>query len=47
VLAVAAIEHVSVVDIWSATYEAAGEDEEKLSRYLVDGLHPNEAGYYV
>ena len=47
VLAVAAAEHVSVVDIWSAMYEAAGGDEQKLSEYLVDGLHPNEAGYYV
>lgn len=47
VLAVAAIEHVSVVDIWSAMYEAAEDDEEKLSRFLIDGLHPNEAGYQV
>jgi lysophospholipase L1-like esterase len=47
VLAVAAIEHLVVVDIWSAMYEAAEKDEQKLSKFLVDGLHPNEAGYSV
>lgn len=47
VLAVAAIEHLVVVDIWSEMYEAAEKDEQKLSKFLVDGLHPNEAGYYV
>ena len=47
VLAVAAIEHVSVVDVWSAMYQAAEEDEAQLSRFLLDGLHPNEAGYHV
>ncbi|KAK2460607.1 hypothetical protein APHAL10511_007077 [Amanita phalloides] len=47
VLAVGAAEDVAVVDVWSAMYKAADEDEEKLSRFLVDGLHPNEAGYQL
>ncbi|PFH52434.1 hypothetical protein AMATHDRAFT_74226 [Amanita thiersii Skay4041] len=38
---------VAVVDVWTALYEAAGEDERTLSKFLVDGLHLNEAGYQI
>ncbi|KIL68579.1 hypothetical protein M378DRAFT_158397 [Amanita muscaria Koide BX008] len=47
VLAVAAIENVAVADIWSAVFKAAGEEEKNLDKFLVDGLHPNKAGYQV
>ncbi|KAF8638911.1 hypothetical protein AX17_001962 [Amanita inopinata Kibby_2008] len=42
---VAATENVAVVDLWTAMFEAAGENERNLSKFLIDGLHPNEAGY--
>ena len=47
VLDVAALEGVAVVDIWSAMFKAAGEEEQNLTQFLVDGLHPNKAGYEV
>ncbi|KAF8626352.1 hypothetical protein AX15_005008 [Amanita polypyramis BW_CC] len=47
VLDVAMIECLAVVDVWSAMFEASGEEEHKLSKFLVDGLHPNEAGYQL
>lgn len=36
---------VPVVDIWSAIWAAAGEDETALSIFLPDGLHLNASGY--
>ena len=44
---VAKTEGVPVVDVWSAMYEAAERDERKLESFFHDGLHLNEAGYYV
>ncbi|KAJ7109216.1 SGNH hydrolase-type esterase domain-containing protein [Mycena epipterygia] len=38
---------VSVVDVWTALWEASGESEEALSKYLLDGLHLNPAGYTI
>jgi len=40
-------ERVSVADIWTVVWEAAGKDERALSRYLLDGLHLNAEGYEV
>jgi lysophospholipase L1-like esterase len=45
VLEVGALEGVAVVNIWSAIFKAAGEKEQNLTQFLVDGLHPNKAGY--
>lgn len=47
VVEVAKTEGVPVVDVWSAMYEAAERDERKLESFFHDGLHLNEAGYYV
>lgn len=44
---VALAKRVAFVDIWTELWQAAGENESALSRYLVDGLHLNEAGYRV
>ena len=44
---VARSEDVALVDVWTALWEAAGEDEKSLSKFLVDGLHLNEEGYRV
>ncbi|KAJ7905333.1 GDSL Lipase/Acylhydrolase [Mycena olivaceomarginata] len=41
----AATSKVPVVDIWTAIWNAAGENEEALSRYLSDGLHLTPDGY--
>ncbi|PPQ68503.1 hypothetical protein CVT26_003442 [Gymnopilus dilepis] len=38
-------EGVAVVDIWTALWEAAGKEENGLTKVLGDGLHLNEAGY--
>jgi lysophospholipase L1-like esterase len=38
---------VALVDVWSALWEAAGEDERSLSKFLRDGLHLNAEGYRV
>ncbi|KAF7338427.1 GDSL Lipase/Acylhydrolase [Mycena venus] len=38
---------VAVVDVWTALWNAAGENEEALSRYMSDGLHLNPAGYTI
>ena len=40
-------EGVPVADVWTAVWEAAGQDEQALSEYLSDGLHLNEKGYEV
>ncbi|KAL0947078.1 hypothetical protein HGRIS_013219 [Hohenbuehelia grisea] len=40
-------EGVAVCDIWSIFWEAVGRDEQSLSRFFSDGLHPNEAGYTI
>jgi hypothetical protein len=38
---------VPVVDLWTAVWDAAGQKEEGLHKYLPDGLHLNAAGYEV
>ncbi|KAF5365627.1 hypothetical protein D9758_003284 [Tetrapyrgos nigripes] len=38
-------EEVPVVDIWTKMWEAAGKQEDNLSKFLDDGLHLNKAGY--
>jgi lysophospholipase L1-like esterase len=38
---------VSVVDVWSAIWKAAGEREEALNEFLSDGLHLTLDGYTV
>ena len=38
---------VGVVDAWTPIWEAAGQDEHALSKYLPDGLHLSEVGYQV
>ncbi|KAJ7470598.1 SGNH hydrolase-type esterase domain-containing protein [Mycena latifolia] len=43
----AAATKVSVVDVWTAIWKAAGEREEALSKYLSDGLHLHPEGYTV
>ena len=44
---VALCEDVALVDVWSALWEAAGEDEKSLSKFLTDGVHLNAEGYRV
>jgi len=44
---VAEQQNVYLADVWTALYDAAGRDEQALSRFLWDGLHPNAAGYKV
>ncbi|KAJ6547400.1 GDSL Lipase/Acylhydrolase [Mycena capillaripes] len=43
----AAASKVAVVDVWTSIWEAAGENEEALSKYLSDGLHLTRDGYTV
>ncbi|KAJ7870241.1 hypothetical protein B0H13DRAFT_2062068, partial [Mycena leptocephala] len=43
----AAASKVVVVDVWTAMWKAAGENEQALARYLSDGLHLNADGYTV
>ncbi|KAG5354212.1 Isoamyl acetate-hydrolyzing esterase 1 like protein [Termitomyces sp. T112] len=38
---------VPVTDIWTALWEAAGKDEQSLSKFMYDGLHLNAEGYKV
>jgi len=38
---------IALVDVWGVLWQAAGMEEQNLSRYLIDGLHLNEAGYAV
>jgi hypothetical protein len=40
-------ENVSVVDIWTLIFDAAGRSEEGISKYTYDGLHLNGEGYKV
>ncbi|KAF8590483.1 GDSL Lipase/Acylhydrolase [Ramaria rubella] len=40
-------EGVPVLDVWTALYSAADEDEKQLERFLNDGLHLNAAGYEI
>ncbi|KAK7054947.1 isoamyl acetate-hydrolyzing esterase [Paramarasmius palmivorus] len=44
---VAREEEVAVVDIWTGLWDAAGREQQQLSRYLNDGLHLNAAGYGI
>ncbi|KAF8810141.1 SGNH hydrolase [Phlegmacium glaucopus] len=44
---VAQSENVALVDVWSALWEAAGEDEKSLKFFLRDGLHLNAEGYRI
>lgn len=44
---VARAKQVAFVDIWSVMWQGAGENESALSKYLIDGLHPNAEGYRV
>ncbi|KAJ7694204.1 SGNH hydrolase-type esterase domain-containing protein [Mycena rosella] len=43
----AAATKVSVVDVWTAIWKAAGENEASMSAYLSDGLHLKPEGYAV
>lgn len=36
-----------VLDVWTLLWDAAGQVEADLSKYLSDGLHLNEAGYQL
>jgi lysophospholipase L1-like esterase len=45
VKAAAAASKVAVVDVWTAIWCAASQDEQALSRYLSDGLHLTPDGY--
>lgn len=40
-------EGVAVLDVWTALYSVAGNDERQLEKFLNDGLHLNSAGYTV
>ncbi|THH10184.1 hypothetical protein EW145_g1484 [Phellinidium pouzarii] len=42
---VGAREQISVVDAWQVVWDAAGQKEEALSKYLTDGLHVTAEGY--
>ncbi|EJD06068.1 SGNH hydrolase [Fomitiporia mediterranea MF3/22] len=44
---VGAKEKIPVVDVWKALWDAAGQKEDALSRYLSDGLHLTPEGYSV
>jgi lysophospholipase L1-like esterase len=44
---VAQAKRVAFVDIWTEFWQAAGEQERALDRYLIDGLHPNAEGFRV
>jgi len=44
---VAHAKQVAFVDIWTELWQAAGENERALSKYLTDGLHLNKEGYRV
>jgi tartrate dehydratase alpha subunit/fumarate hydratase class I-like protein len=44
---VAQAKHVAYADIWTEFWQAAGEQESALDKYLIDGLHPNAEGYKV
>ena len=44
---VAQAKQVAYADIWMEFWQAAGEQESALERYLYDGLHPNADGYKV
>ncbi|KAJ7903629.1 SGNH hydrolase-type esterase domain-containing protein [Mycena olivaceomarginata] len=45
VKAAAAASKVAVVDVWTAIWNAASQDEQALSRYLSDGFHLTPDGY--
>ncbi|KAJ7219125.1 SGNH hydrolase-type esterase domain-containing protein [Mycena pura] len=47
VIEAAVVSKVSVVDVWTAIWKAAGEEEVALSKYLSDGLHLTPDGYTV
>ncbi|KAJ7685031.1 GDSL Lipase/Acylhydrolase [Mycena polygramma] len=47
VIEAAAASRVAVVDVWTAIWNAAGQEEGALSRYLSDGLHLTPEGYTV
>ena len=40
-------EKVPVLDVFTLLWEASGKVEEKLDKFLCDGLHLSEAGYDV
>ncbi|KAF9533476.1 SGNH hydrolase-type esterase domain-containing protein [Crepidotus variabilis] len=40
-------EGVAFVDVWSRIWEAAGQNESALQKFLVDGLHLNAEGYNI
>lgn len=44
---VAMQKHVACTDVWSALWQAAGKNEQSLSKFLEDGLHLNHEGYRV
>lgn len=44
---VARSENVALVDVWTALWEAASEDERSLEKFLEDGLHLNAEGYKI
>jgi len=44
---VARAKQVAYADVWTEFWQAAGEQESALDKYLIDGLHPNAEGYQV
>lgn len=38
---------IPVVDVWAALWNASGQDEAALSKFLSDGLHLNRDGYSI
>lgn len=44
---VAQEKQVAFTDVWTVLWEAAGKDEQSLSRFLYDGLHLNAEGYQL
>jgi isoamyl acetate esterase len=40
-------EGVAVVDVWTKIWDAAGQEERELERFLWDGIHLNAEGYQV
>ncbi|KAJ3508749.1 hypothetical protein NLJ89_g5584 [Agrocybe chaxingu] len=44
---VASEKGVAFVDVWNLLWEASGQNEQELSRFLSDGLHLNAEGYRI
>jgi hypothetical protein len=44
---VAEMKRVPVVDVWQKVWDCTGHDENRLEKFLIDGLHLTAAGYDV